>query len=80
MPIQNVLFVVFGAGVLWIYWIVSGGIKGPDALTHKPHILKVTFENGYRTEFFCDSFDQGLEYLDRLDHVLDARLERALMT
>lgn len=78
MSLQNVLFVIFGLGVVSIYWIVSGGVKGPDAPTHKPHILKVTFENGYRTEFFCDSFDQGIEYLDRLDHVLDAKLEQAL--
>lgn len=79
MSLQNVLLIVFGLGVLWIYWIVAGGVS-KDSPTNKPHILKVTLENGYRTEFFCDSFDQGLEYLDRLDHVLDAKLEQALVT
>lgn len=76
LDLQTTLFVLFGTGILWIYYVVAGGFTKTTAPTNDPHVLVVVFENGYKTEFFCDSFDQGLRYLDRLDGVTDCSLIR----
>lgn len=71
---MNVLYIILGLSVVWILYVVSGGSgKAPN---NQPHVLRVTFRNGYKTEFQCDSFYQGLDFLERLDNVVDCSLTR----
>lgn len=72
--LMDVLWIIVGLMIFWIYFIVQGG-SSKGAPTYKPHTLRVRFQDGYEAEYLCENFDDALTRLETFHGLASVTLE-----